>query len=37
MFILISTVGNTEAHRDLIKDTVHDMFIFAALENVHTS
>lgn len=28
---------NTGTHRDLIKDTVHETFIFAALAKVHAS
>lgn len=37
MFILISVADNTGTHRDLIKDTVHETFIFAALAKVPTS
>lgn len=37
MFILISMADNTGTHRDLIKDTVYERFIFTALAKVPTS
>lgn len=35
MFILISMADNTTTHRDPIKDTVYERFIFTVLANPH--